>query len=192
MIVPVGPVGFVAWQGIRRRWPTLLLLTLALGLTGAVVLASVAGSRRGREALDEFIEFHHYGNLEAFVDPSLPVDDQVALLQAMIEASGQEHYALRSPVITAVPGPDGVDGPGTDLLVAEAYITDLPRAGVKQSLVIDGRAAARPRRGRRQRDASPAVAGWPSATRSPWPCSAPRTPTASATARTSRRPNRSR
>ena len=138
MIVPVGPVGFVAWQGIRRRWPTLLLLTVALGLTGAVVLASVAGSHRGREALDEFIEFHHYGNLEAFVDPSLPVDDQVALLQAMIEASGQEHYALRSPVITAVLGPDGFDGPGTDLLVAEAYIADLPLAGVKQSLVIDG------------------------------------------------------
>lgn len=139
MIVAVGPVGFVAWQGIRRRWPTLLLLTVALGLTGAVVLASVAGSRRGREALDEFIEFHRYGNLEAFVDPALPVDDQVALLQAMIEASGQEDYALRSPVITALPGPDGVVRPDTDLVVAEAYIADLPLTGVKQSLVIDGR-----------------------------------------------------
>lgn len=137
-------MGFVAWQGIRQRWPTLLLLTVALGLTGAVVLASVAGSRRGREALDEFVEFHGYGNLEAFVDPALPVDEQVALLRDMIAASGQEDYALRSPVITALPDPDATSGPldiaggSTDGIVAEAYIDDLPEAGVKQSLVIDG------------------------------------------------------
>ena len=111
---------------------------MALGLTGAVVLASVAGSRRGREALDEFLEFHRYGNVEAFVDPSLPVDDQVALMEAMIDASGQEDYALRSMVILALPGPDGLDGEGTDLLVGEAYIVGEPMAEVKRALVTDG------------------------------------------------------
>ncbi len=140
MIVPVGPVGFVAWQGIRRRWPTLLLLTLVLGLTGAVVLAGVAGSRRGRATLDEFLEYHRPGVVEAFVDPSLPVARQEALLAEMVEASGSaDTFVTLASVVVALPGPEGVSGPGTDITVADAYLTGVPMRDVQRALVIDGR-----------------------------------------------------
>ena len=139
MIVPVGPVGLVAWQGIRRRWPTLLLLTVVLGLTGAVVLAGVAGSRRGRTTLDAFVAFHRFGNIEAFVDPSLPLARQEALLADMIAASGRpEDFVSLANVVVALPGPEGVSGPGTDLIVADAQLAGEPFRDLRRALVIDG------------------------------------------------------
>ncbi len=140
MIDPVGPVGFVAWQGIQRRWASLLLLTLVLGLTGAVVLAGLAGSRRGRSTLDEFLEYHRPGVVEAFVDPSLPVVRQEALLAEMVEASGSaDTFVSLASVVVALPGPQGVTGPGTDITVADAYLAGVPMRDVQRALVIDGR-----------------------------------------------------
>lgn len=135
----MGPVGTVAWSGVRHRWPSLLLLTAVLGLTGAVVLASVAGSRRGRVALDDFLEFHRPGTMEAFVDPSLPLPEQEDLLARMVAASGRpEDFISLASVIVAMPGPDGVHGPGTDLAVTDAYIRGVPLATLQRVLVVDG------------------------------------------------------
>ena len=131
-------MGLVAWSGIRRRWVSLLFLTVALGLTGAVVLASVAGSRRGRESLDNFVEYYRPGNLQAFVDPGLPIDEQVDLLEAMIEASGPADHAARAALVVYLPGPEGLDGPGSDGLVADAYVSGEPFSTMRRDLVVDG------------------------------------------------------
>jgi hypothetical protein len=139
MITPVGPVAVVAWAGVRRRWASLLLLTVVLGLTGAVVLAGVAGSRRGRTTLDEFVEFHRLGGVEAFVDPSLPLARQEALLADIVEASGApEAFVSLASVVVALPGPEGVTGPGTDLVVVDAYLSGEPLLHLERALVIDG------------------------------------------------------
>lgn len=136
----MGPVAVVAWAGGRRRWASLLLLTLVLGLTGAVVLAGVAGSRRGRATLDDFVEFHRLGVVEAFVDPSLPIPRQEALLADMLTASGApEAFISLASVVVALPGPEGVGGPGTDLVVVEAHMGGEPLTHVQRALVIDGR-----------------------------------------------------
>ncbi len=39
----------------RRRWPTLIALTLLIGLVGTVVLGAMAGARRTRSTVDRFI-----------------------------------------------------------------------------------------------------------------------------------------
>jgi hypothetical protein len=136
----VGPVGIVAWTGMRRRLASLVALTLVLGLTGAVVLASVAGSRRGRGALDEFLDFHRPGTIEAFVDPGIPRDDQRDLLRRMVSASGRpEDFASVAALVVALPGPDGVQGDGTDVVVADAFLDGVPLERVNRVLIRDGR-----------------------------------------------------
>lgn len=134
----VGPVGVVVGAGLRRRWGALLVLTLALGLVGAIVLASIAGSRRGREALDEFLDFHRPGNVEAYVDPSLPIDEQVDLMDGMLRAAEPAPSIAISQVIVAMPGPDGVRSDGTDFAVAEAYFRGEPLDELRRTLIIDG------------------------------------------------------
>lgn len=134
----MGPVGVVAAAGLRRRWPTLVLSAVALGLTGAVVLASVAGSRRGRDALDEFVEHYRPGDIQAFVNPALPVDQQERTLRRMVDAAGDEPSASSATVVVAVPGPDGLHGDGTDLMVAEAYLRGEPFGTINRVKEIDG------------------------------------------------------
>jgi ABC-type antimicrobial peptide transport system permease subunit len=50
----VGAVGMLAGCEIRRRWRSVLALTLLVGLVGAVVLATAAGARRSETALARF------------------------------------------------------------------------------------------------------------------------------------------
>jgi putative ABC transport system permease protein len=132
-------VGVVAVAGLRRRWLGLTVLTLALALVGTVVLASIAGSRRGRGALDEFLDFNRPGTVEAYVNPELPLDDQVSIMERLVDAAAPAPGTIESQVIVAMPGPHGLDGEGTDYAVAEAFITDDPLTTVKRNLVVDGR-----------------------------------------------------
>ncbi len=128
----------VAAAGIRPRWRSLLLLTFALGLTGAVVLASLAGSRRGRDALDEFLDYHRPGNVEAFVDPSLPVRQQEEALARIVAAAGDVASVEMAALIVALPGPDGIDDERTDRLVAEAHLNGVPMDDLNRVLLLDG------------------------------------------------------
>jgi RNA polymerase sigma factor (sigma-70 family) len=52
---------------IRRRWRRVVVLTLLVGVVGAVVLATVAGARRSSSALARFNESSRAGNLELTV-----------------------------------------------------------------------------------------------------------------------------
>ena len=115
----------------------LLVLTLTLGLTGALVLASLAGSRRGREALDHFVAFHDPGDLEAYVQPELPVDEQEALAAELARIGGPSFVQV-SAVVVALPGPDGVTGEGTDVTVASAHLAPFTAEQIRRPLVLDG------------------------------------------------------
>lgn len=50
----MGAVGIVAGHMLRRRVRSVVMLTLLVGVVGAVVLATAAGARRTGSALDRF------------------------------------------------------------------------------------------------------------------------------------------
>ena len=50
----MGAIGMLAGRDIRRRWRTVVALTLMVGVVGAVVVATVAGARRTDSALGRF------------------------------------------------------------------------------------------------------------------------------------------
>ena len=45
---------YVARTELRARWGSVIVLTLIVGIVGAVVLASIAGARRTSSAFDRF------------------------------------------------------------------------------------------------------------------------------------------
>ena len=51
----MGAVGMVARGELRRRWRSVVVLTLLVGIIGAVVMAAAAGARRSDSALPRFI-----------------------------------------------------------------------------------------------------------------------------------------
>ncbi len=51
----MGAVGMVAGSQIRRRWHRIMVVTVLVGVVGAVVFATAAGARRSASALDRFI-----------------------------------------------------------------------------------------------------------------------------------------
>lgn len=134
----VGPVGILARVTARARWASLLALVVATGLAGAVVLASVAGSVRGRGALDEFVDHNRPGNIGAFVDPALPPEEQAATAERMIEASGEAAMVAYASVIVALAGPEGPQGPDTDFLVTQTVIAGPALTEVGRPIVVDG------------------------------------------------------
>src|SRR5262245_34573161 len=134
----MGPVAVVAWAGLRGRLATSVLVAVALGLTGAIVLACVAGSERGREALDEFVAYSRVGTMEVFVNPALPPDELRDTLLRVIESSGEPSFSALAAVVLALPGPHGVDGDGTDFVVSEALIEGDYLEASARPIVVDG------------------------------------------------------
>ena len=57
---------------IRRRWRRVVVLTLLVGVVGAVVLSTVAGARRSESALAGFNASSRAANLELFVGDPTP------------------------------------------------------------------------------------------------------------------------
>ncbi len=70
----MGAVGFVGRAELRRRWGSVIVLTLLVGLVAAVVLASVAGARRTSSAFTRFEDETLAPDLTVFVPA---VDDAV-------------------------------------------------------------------------------------------------------------------
>jgi hypothetical protein len=134
----MGATAVRALLGLRGRGRAIVLLVAALGLAGAVAIASVAGSIRGGDALDRFLAVNRPGSVEAFVSPELSPADQVALLGEMAEASGTDDVAQMANTIVALPGPGGVRSAGTDLLVAFAVLDGPMFESINVPIVVDG------------------------------------------------------
>ena len=66
----VGVVAVLAGRDLRRRWGSLLVLVLLVGLTGGLVLASVAGARRTDSSLDRFRKVSAAADVELLGAPS--------------------------------------------------------------------------------------------------------------------------
>jgi hypothetical protein len=95
---------------IRRRWRSVVVLTLLVGAVGAVVLATVAGARRTESALARFNASSRAGNLELFVGDATP-----SQLRAFGRVDGVDSFARlrtdalgfpRAPNLKAIAGAD--------------------------------------------------------------------------------------
>lgn len=64
----VGAVGWLAWRDLRRRWRRVVLVTLLVGVTGALVLATAAGARRTSSALTRFKDSSRSADIELDAD----------------------------------------------------------------------------------------------------------------------------
>jgi hypothetical protein len=71
--VILGAVRMVAGCDIRRRWRGITVLVLLVGVVGAAVLATVAGSRRSESALGRFNAYSRSGDLELTVGNPTPL-----------------------------------------------------------------------------------------------------------------------
>jgi putative ABC transport system permease protein len=70
----MGAVRMLAGFEIRRRWRRVVLLTLLVGVIGAVVLATVAGARRTSTALNRFTASSRTASLELQVGDATPAE----------------------------------------------------------------------------------------------------------------------
>src|SRR5262249_51745921 len=117
---------FIARTQVRQRWGSVIVLTLIVGLTGAVVLASLAGARRTSSAYDRFRDDTLDPDLTVFV-PTL----DAATIERLRSQSGVEGLAeLRQP-------PGLVEGTFSGA-VAGRFDRDFGRT-VGRARVLDGR-----------------------------------------------------
>jgi hypothetical protein len=113
----------------RRRWRHLVLLTVLVGVVGAVVLATAAGARRSATALDRFDAQSRAANLELSVGS--PTDAQ---LQEFRRAAGVEAMAVLRGGAFVVPSAPQLQAIATATDRAFGTVVDRAR-------VIDGRRA---------------------------------------------------
>jgi ABC-type lipoprotein release transport system permease subunit len=85
----VGAVGLLAWCEIRRRWRSIVVLTLLVGIVGAIVLSTVAGARRSDAALGRFIAYSRASSLELNISEPTP-----AQLSAFARVPGVRDFAV--------------------------------------------------------------------------------------------------
>jgi hypothetical protein len=66
----------LARSELRRRWRSALLITLLVGMVGAVVLASAAGAHRSASALQRFVAYSRSSDAEIDVNDPTPAQLQ--------------------------------------------------------------------------------------------------------------------
>ena len=92
----MGAVRMLAGFEIRRRWRRVVVLTLLVGVVGAVVLSTVAGARRSESALARFNASSRAADLELTVGDPTP-----SQLKAFASVDGVDSFArLRGDALT--------------------------------------------------------------------------------------------
>jgi ABC-type lipoprotein release transport system permease subunit len=105
----VGVVGFLARGEMRRRWRSVVALTLLVGAVGAIVLATVAGARRSDNAMPRFNAASNSADLEITVGKQpkskldafarLPDVQAVGIVRAsMISVPKYQNLAIGAPI----------------------------------------------------------------------------------------------
>jgi hypothetical protein len=86
-------VGYLARIELRRRWRSVLLLTALVAVVTAVVLTTVAGSRRARTSYDRFLEGVNPTDAAVFGDEESSLD-AVAGLPHVVDSARVEMLAM--------------------------------------------------------------------------------------------------
>ncbi|HEY7106255.1 MAG TPA: FtsX-like permease family protein [Acidimicrobiia bacterium] len=103
---------------LRRRWRGVVLLTLLVGVVGAVVLASAAGARRSSQALDRFEVWSHSSDIEFLIGGALTPDQVAAIrnapgVRAMARLTAPAIFIDKAPHLTAIAAPVDAQFGGT-------------------------------------------------------------------------------
>jgi ABC-type lipoprotein release transport system permease subunit len=129
----VGAVGMVARGEIRRRWHSIVALTLLVGIVGAVVMAAAAGARRSDSALQRF----NAASRSADAQVSVAAVNGTAT-RAELRAFGRVHGVAAVAVLNAL----FAVVPGAPNLTATAAAADSKFGTVvDRARVVAGRAA---------------------------------------------------
>ena len=126
----LGAVWMVAARDMRRRWSSILILTLIVGVVGAVVLSAAAGARRTNSSLGAFEEESRSADVELSV-LGLPTRVQLRELRqvrGVVAVGGLRAYGI------AVKGDPDLQEIGTPIDSQFGTVVDRDR-------VIAGRAA---------------------------------------------------
>ena len=100
----------VARAAMRRQWRSLVVITLLIGIAGAVVLTAAAGARRTSTSLERFQRYSRSGDVE--LDLSAATPRQLAALRAnpAVKAIGVLHqFTVNFPNGSLVPLAAAVD-----------------------------------------------------------------------------------
>src|SRR5947209_10712539 len=117
---------------LRRRWRSVVVLTLLVGFVGAVVLALVAGARRTDTSLERFDRSSRVGNIEVDIgDASAAQIDRFRHSPGVAAAAQLYQFTVVSPQA----------GPGANFLAVAAQVDDRFSKSVDRARVIEGRAA---------------------------------------------------
>jgi ABC-type antimicrobial peptide transport system permease subunit len=127
--VDVGAVRMLAWLEIRRRWRRVVVLTLLVGVVGAVVLSSAAGARRSDSALARFNASSRSASLELTVG-----HPTAAQLRAFGAVEGVESFARLFTSAIMFPGAPQLQAIAAALDTGFGTVVDRAR-------IVAGRAA---------------------------------------------------
>jgi ABC-type lipoprotein release transport system permease subunit len=124
----VGAVGLLARSEIRRHWRSVVVLTLLVGIVGAIVLATVAGARRSDAALGRFIGYSRASSLEINVRNPTP---------AQLSAFGRDPGVADFAVLHAY----GLNPIGRPNLAVAAAVDEKLGTVVDRARLVAGRRA---------------------------------------------------
>ena len=98
----MGAIWLVSEGLLRRRWRSLIVLALIIGVVGAVTLSAAAGARRTASSLDRFKRASRSADIELAV-----ADPTAAQLRRLTDAPGVAAVAvLRAYGFVLARGPD--------------------------------------------------------------------------------------
>src|SRR5258706_6958975 len=120
--VYVGAVRMLAGLEIRRRWRRVVVLTLLVGVVGAVVLSSAAGARRSDSALARFNASSRSANLELTVG-----HPTAAQLRAFGGVEGVDSFARLNTTAIRFPGAPELQAVGAALDTRFGTVVDRAR-----------------------------------------------------------------
>lgn len=99
----MGAVWYRARADLRRTVGGTVLLAVLVGLTGSVVLTAVAGARRGRDAIPEFLDYTLAPNAAVFLDPALQRSQQDRLARELVALPEWRAAGAASQAVLTVP-----------------------------------------------------------------------------------------
>lgn len=127
----MGAVRYRARANLRHRAFSTLLLAVAVALPAGIVLTSVVGAQRTREALPAFVAANAAYDTIVFVDPGPEVDE---VLDQVEDLPAWEVRQRIGAVVVAIR-----DGEQWVAVVPTAYVDGEPYVDQERPLVVEGR-----------------------------------------------------